>query len=233
MKQTFLICLLLAGTATISHAQEETEIREKKVVHHLGVQINELVRQVFNFNSSNATATNNNPYLLVYSINSINKGWGGRIGVGYTYRSFTDDDGVNRRETDINDMQLRVGIEKAFTLSGRWSTGIGVDGLYNLNDDRTRNVIRAFDTTTTITKTDITSFGGGLMGWIRYNISEKVVIGTETSFYFVTGDQKQDLSVTRRAQNTGMWETTVSKIDNELAEGIFRLPVAIYLMVRF
>lgn len=233
MKQTFLICLLLAGTATISHAQEETEIREKKVVHHLGVQINELVRQVFNFNSSNATATNNNPYLLVYSINSINKGWGGRIGVGYTYRSFTDDDGVNRRETDINDMQLRVGIEKAFTLSGRWSTGIGVDGLYNLNDDRTRNVIRAFDTTTTITKTDITSFGGGLMGWIRYNISEKVVIGTETSFYYVTGDQKQDLSVTRRAQNTGMWETTVSKIDNELAEGIFRLPVAIYLMVRF
>ena len=233
MKQTFLICLLLAGMATISHAQEETEIREKKVVHHLGVQINELVRQVFNFNSSNATATNNNPYLLVYSINSINKGWGGRIGVGYTYRSFTDDDGVNRRETDINDMQLRVGIEKAFTLSGRWSTGIGVDGLYNLNDDRTRNVIRAFDTTTTITKTDITSFGGGLMGWIRYNISEKVVIGTETSFYYVTGDQKQDLSVTRRAQNTGMWETTVSKIDNELAEGIFRLPVAIYLMVRF
>jgi hypothetical protein len=233
MKKTFLICLSLAGMATNSYAQDEPVIREKKVAHHVGVQINELVRQVFNFNSSSATAANNNPYLLVYSINSVNKGWGGRIGVGYTYRSFTDDDGVNRRETDINDMQLRAGVEKAFTLSGRWSTGIGIDGVYNLNDDRTRSVIRAFDTTTTITKTDIVSYGGGLMGWIRYNISEKVVIGTETSFYYVTGDQKQDLSVTRRSQTTGTWNTNVSKIDNELAEGIFRLPVAIYLMVRF
>src|SRR5688572_28910409 len=143
MKKTLLVCLFFIGLAADSNAQDETPVREKKVAHHLGVQMNELIRQVFNFNNSSAASANNNPYVLIYSLNSVRTGWGGRIGVGYTYRSFIDDDGVNRRETDINNMQFRLGLEKAFTLSGRWSTGIGLDGLYNLDDDRTRSVIRA------------------------------------------------------------------------------------------
>ena len=234
MKKPLLLFIATIALATSTYAQDETEMKERKLEHHVGVQINELLRQVFNL-SGNTTPVNNNPYLLVYSLNSARSGWGGRLGVGYTYRSFIDDDGVNRRETDINNMQLRLGVEKAFKLSGKWTAGMGVDGVYSMNDDRTRNVIRAFDTTTTITKTDISSIGGGAMGWIRYRISEMVEIGTETSFYYVTGDQRQDVSITKRDFNApgDPLRTTISKIDNKITEGTFRLPLAIYLFIRF
>lgn len=227
-----LLCLSLTGMVHASFAQQTAQPKEKKFEHHVGVQINELVRQIFNFSNSN-TNTNNNPYLLVYSINSVKSGWGARIGIGYTYRSFADDDGVTKKQTDINDAQIRLGVEKAFRLSGKWMTGVGVDGLYNINDDVTNSTVRSFDTTTTITDTRIDSYGGGVMAWLRYSISKNVVIGTETSFYYTTGKQKQEISVTQRNFGQQQWTTTVSKIDNNTSEASFRLPVAIYVLIKF
>src|ERR1043165_5313266 len=159
MKKTLLTFFSITGLFACTCAQTaKEENHEKKIQHHVGVQINELVRQVFNF--SNNTNTNNNPYLLVYSINSVKKGWGARIGAGYTYRSFTDNDGINRKETNINSIQLRLGGEKAFKLSDKWTTGIGIDGLYNLDENDTRSTTKALDTTLTVTRTKITGLGG-------------------------------------------------------------------------
>jgi len=230
MKKT-LLTLLSAGLATGAWAQEEATAGTKRIQHHVGVQINELIRQVFNFNNS-TTSTNNNPYLLVYSVNSVKKGWGGRLGIGYTYRSFTDDDGVNRKESNINSMQLRLGAEKAFRLSEKWSVGVGLDALYNRDNNDTRSTTKAFDTTLTVTTTKIQSYGGGAMGWLRYAVTDKVVIGTETSFYYVTGNQKQDISIASKSFGQPV-TTTSSKIDNDVEEGVFRMPVAIYLLIRF
>lgn len=231
MRKTLLTLFSFFGLFAYTSAQTvEKDGHEKRIQHHVGVQINELVRQVFNF--SNNTNTNNNPYLLVYSINSVKKGWGGRVGIGYTYRSFTDDDGINRKETNINSVQLRLGIEKAFQLSGKWSTGIGIDGLYNSDQNDTRSTTKAFDTTLTVTTTKINSLGGGLMGWLRYAITDKVVIGTETSFYYLAGNQKQNITITSKTFGQQV-TTTSSKVDNDVVEGIFRMPVAIYLFVRF
>ena len=233
MRKALLFICSFGGLITAAYGQsEETSDNSKKIQHHVGVQINELVRQVFNF--SNNSSSNTNPYLLVYSINSVKTGWGARMGIGYTYRSFTDDDGINHKETDINDINLRVGVEKAFQLSNKWSAGVGLDGLWNMDNDRTKSITRSFDTTTTITKNKMSSFGGGAMGWLRYNVTDKVVIGTETSFYYTTGQQDQEISITFREQGPGSpWSTKVTPIDNKVSQGVFSMPVAIYLLVRF
>lgn len=226
------LLILLSGCALVSFAQNAENASEKKFNHYVGVQINELIRQVFNFNNS-TSSTAVNPYLLTYSFNHTKTGLGGRLGIGYSYRSFTDDNGVNLRTSDINDMALRVGVEKAFTLSEKWNVGIGADFLYNLDKDLTRSTITSFDTTVTITDTRVSSIGGGAMGWLRYSFSPRLSIGTEASFYYVTGNQKSDMTITRKSFGQQQWTTTATKTSNDISEGVFRLPVAIYLLVRF
>jgi len=235
MRKSLLAALLFTAPAMHAFAQQSTDsgIKPAKYEHHIGVQMNELIRQVFNFN--NSSSTNNNPYLLMYSVNSVKTGWGLRLGLGYTYKSFTDDDGITRKESNLNDLRLRLGVEKAFRLSAKWTAGAGVDGVFATDDDKTTSVIRSFDSSTTVTKTNISSYGGGAMAWLRYNITPRVLIGTETSFYYSTGNQKQTISITQRDFGTPgqPFETTTSKIDNNNSQGIFSVPVAFYLIVRF
>src|SRR5688572_26884106 len=109
MKKTLIAAVMLL-TATVSYAQIADELpKEKRFNHHVGVQINELFRQVFNFNGN---AVNTNPYLFTYSVNHARTGWGLRAGIGYSYASLTDDDGITRRTSDLNDLQARFGFEK-------------------------------------------------------------------------------------------------------------------------
>lgn len=213
-----------------SQTENTPPVKQKRFHHQVGVQVNELIRQVFQFGNG-STSANNNPYLLVYHINTLKGGWGARLGVGYTYRSFTDNDAVNKRESDINNMQLRLGIEKAFQLSGKWTVGIGVDGLYNTDNNKTISTTKAQDTSVTVSTTEVRSMGGGAMGWLRYNLTDYIVLGTETSFYYLSGDQKQDISIARRGFN--QVTTSTSKTDNKTSEGVFRIPVALYLLIRF
>lgn len=233
MTKTLLAAMLLCTPAVHSFAQAEPDIKPARYEHHVGVQMNELVRQVFNFN--NSASTNNNPYLLMYSVNSVKTGWGLRLGVGYTYKSFTDDDGITRKESNLNDLRLRLGVEKAFRLSAKWSAGVGLDGILSTDDDKTTSVVRSFDSVTTVTKTNIMSLGGGGMAWLRYHITPRVLVGTETSFYYSSGQQKQTVSITQRdfSQPNQVYKTTVSTIDNTAAQGVFSVPVAFYLIVKF
>lgn len=241
MKKTLMAMVCVAVSAIAAKAQETTVITEptvkvKKLEHHVGVQVNELVRQVVNLNGNNNSA-NNNPYLLTYNINSIKTGWGLRLGVGCSFKSFATDDGITKNESDLNDKSLRLGVEKAFKLSERWSTGVGVDLLYSSNNDFTSVVTRSIsDTVTTKTNSVVGNFGGGVMGWLRFNITSRIQVGTEASFYYTAGNNKQEISVTQRAQ-TGPFPTTkvttTSKIDNNTTNGVINLPVALFLSVRF
>jgi hypothetical protein len=232
-----LLCLLsFAGLALNCYAQttdEENPDKEKKFNHHIGLQVNELIRQVFNFsNSSNNTV--DNPFVLTYNVNSTKTGWGARLGLGYSYRSLLDDDGITRRKTDINELNVRVGVDKAFELSKNWTAGVGVDFIVNINDDLTTSLVRSFDTTTTVTDAKISSFGGGPMVWLRYKVSGRVYLGTEASYYYLTGKDKQEITLTKRNFNLpgGPYQTTSSAVETDFHEGIIRVPVAIYLIVR-
>ena len=239
MKKYFLAAILFAGCLENAFAQTDATTapgtKEKKIDQYVGVQLNGLIRQVFNFNNSTAS-TVVNPYLLNYGINLHKTGWGLRLGLGYNYNSTANDDGITSSSTKINDFSARFGIEKAFKLSERWSAGAGLDGVYNKNDDNTSSTIHSFDTTTTATKTVVTSYGGGAMGWLRFHVTPKVLVGTEASFYYITGKQTNTVDVTTSTP-TGSGFSVVTTTETvskpSVSQGNFSSPIVFYLIVKF
>ena len=239
MKKTILCIALLAGYLDVCTAQTDasgTGVKKDKSYDQLvGVQLNGLIKQVFNFGNNNSN-TPVNPYLLTYSINSRKTGWGLRAGIGYNYNSTSSDDGITATTTKINDLSIRLGIEKAFMLSDKWSAGVGIDGVFNSNNDNTSNTVKQGDTTTTATKTDMSSFGGGPMGWLRFHVTDKVLIGTEASFYYVSGTQNTTIDVTRTTFIGGggtVTTTTETTSKPTISQGTFNSPLVFYIMVRF
>jgi len=241
MKKLTLLAVTLFISCSFSFAQTDSTIVRTLTQHryeqYVGVQMNLLVQQVLNFNNSSTTTsnTNNNPYLLVYSINSVKSGWGLRLGVGFNSNTATTNDGITATHNDITDMHYRLGIEKAFRLSPKWSAGVGLDGLYNSNNDNTTSTISSTDTTTTLTKTKIYSYGGGAMGWLRYHVTKRVLIGTESSFYYTTGKEKQTIAITSRNNQlfTRPVTTNTTATSNNTSQGQFSVPVTLYLIVKF
>lgn len=240
MKKTTLLSFLLIGGIATTYAQDNsitatTDLpkSEKMFEHQVGVQMNQLIRQVFNF--SNVATTNNNPYLLTYTLTHIKSGVGIRLGAGYEQRSFVDDDGVSSRDGKITDMNFRAGIEKSFKLGSGFTTGVGADFVMDKSTDDTKSLLRSVDTTKIVTKSTVNNIGGGAMAWLRYDISKKILVGTETSFYYRTGKIKQDVTVAKKDLTTPAqpWVETTTSLNNTQSEGIFSVPVVFYLIVRF
>ncbi len=236
MKKLALAVLLLAGSMNYSIAQNDAASKNEKLTdQYLGVQLNDLIRQVFNFNN-NTTSFNNNPYLLVYSVNSRKNGWGARIGVGYNYNSSSSSDGITSTDTKINDLHLRIGVEKLIKLADKWSAGAGFDLVYNNNDDHTVATVGGSSTggfpVVTDTKTTIQSYGGGPAAFLRYHITDRIQVGTEASFYYVTGHQNQAITVSD-PNNFGSNPTPPTNADNTVGQGTFSSPVVFFLTVKF
>lgn len=229
---TGMVCLL--ATTAIAQDTEVSAPKTKIFDHRIGVQANELIRQVFNFNNSSGN-TINNPYLLTYSLTLAKPGVGIRLGIGPDYNTFNDDDGITKVENNINKLNARIGLEKVFILSDKWSTGVGADFIYSNDVSYSKTLVRTFDSTLTDIATQEKSTGYGAMAWLRYHISPRIHIGTETSFYYRAGNVKQKIEIT---QNINTFpgttvQTTKDEVDNKLKEGIFRLPMVFYLVVMF
>ncbi len=237
MKKHLISAILLTGIASTSFAQSgdvmqataTTNKGDKMFEHQVGVQINGLINQVFNF-SNTTPATSTNPYLLTYNINSVKSGWGLRVGLGYTYGANSTNNGVNTNTSNINDGHFRLGIEKRFKLADNWTAGAGADFVYNTNNDNTTATTIAFDTVTTTTKTVVSSYGGGVMAWLRYNVTKNLTIGTETSFYYTTGKQKITIDI-NSTNSTTLQPPSVT--DNKVSNGAIALPIVFYLAVKF
>ena len=202
--------------------------REKTTDQYIGVQMNALINQVFNFNNNNTASANTNPYLVNYSINSRKTGWGMRVGVGYNYNSGSTNDGITATTTTLNDLEFRIGIDKAYKISKKWTAGVGLDFILNDNNDHTNSVVNSggFNgSETTDTRTTILSYGGGPMAWLRYHISERILIGTETSFYYSTGKTTQNITI----DGTSNTPTT----SDNTGQGTISTPIAFFLIVMF
>lgn len=231
MKKSILLGILFSGCVASAFAQSDAtapQKKEKMFDHYFGVQLNDLLRQIISFNNSTAAA-NNNPFLFTYNLNSRKSGWGIRAGVGATISSSTTNDNVTKRTTDIKDLQFRLGVEKRYELSPRWSTGIGVDGIVKVNNDHTVAVTNSTFEFTTDTKSDLTSIGGGVMGWLRYHITDRVLIGTETSFYFTSGKNKQTIIT---SDNSPQQSQTITNTNDTQADGHIAVPVTFYITVK-
>ena len=100
--------VLAASVFCFAAAFAQTDsIRVRKVDHFVGLQINELIRQIFNFDDNNNSVIDN-PYLLRYSFFFAKKKWGVHTGIGYRFNSLATKEANN--ETKVSQLFYRVGM---------------------------------------------------------------------------------------------------------------------------
>lgn len=193
--------------------------------HYIGVQINELTKQILSVNNSDIT--NDNPFLVTYQATDRKTGWGVRGGVGLLFSTAKTvvDPAPSGYSVKASKWlaQMRVGAEKTFNLAPRWSTGVGVDLVYryqkqSIKEDAQFGGYNA-DSTSTTNMTGI-----GAMGWLRYGITKRIFIGTETSFYYLAGKTKYSISY--------FGGPTTDDVNEKSTEAKFNMPVVFYLYVK-
>ncbi|MEO7989628.1 MAG: hypothetical protein ABI663_08815 [Chryseolinea sp.] len=204
---------LLFFSSSVFAQQDSTA---KTVNHYLGVQANQLIKQLFNL--SNSTSTVNNPYLLVYSCNSITTGWGLNVGFGYTYNELNNLDGL---ETKINNLFLRAGVEKKVNLGKKWILSGGFDMTVDnqKNSSKNNNNGNIFETETTSK-----GWGFGPRATLNYKITNRILLATECTYYFRAGKNSTKLTTPFDAPQETL---TKSK------QFLFTVPAVLIMIVKF
>lgn len=236
IKHLIFSCILFVKFTTIVEAQKANQLtdtaKDKRFEHYLGVQINPLLRQLLTI----GTVPNiNNPFLLNYSLNNAKSRWGIHAGVGFNLIQLKDNDDITDRKTLITTVSSRIGLDRYFDLSSRWQVGFGIDGIYQLSENITNTQVVSFDTIDVENRITNQRSGGGLRGFARFKLSERVMLGTESTLYYQFGFNKNESKITSRDFSLpGAPKITVSTSTvQQLIESQFSLPVAIYLVFKF
>ena len=214
----------------------------KRSTHqYLGLQANQLLNQLFNF-GNNAPAINN-PYLIIYSVNSVRTGVGLNTGMGYTVHSTDDKSDPNTsRSTTISSFSTRVGVEKKSLLGKKWQVSYGFYLLYNNEDDKTNITSQfQFNSNSSESNSNTSYFGFGPRVALNFFITEKILLGTEATYYFKSIKISQKITNTQTSifvdPNTGQQssQTTTSATNSSQKSTDFalNLPVALFLILKF
>jgi hypothetical protein len=217
------LVLLLIGHNLIAQQQPEedfvSEPAEKKAYHYIGIQANQLVRQIFNFGGNAGAITN--PYLVTYSVNGKASGLGFAMGIGYSSIQTKTNDAFSSTLSKINDIAFRGGVEKKSYLSRRWLAGWGVDILAESNKIETTTTINGGGQNPKVVSTT-SRYGFGPRFLINYQLHDKILVGTEASFYMKWIKQKQEVTGTT---GPGQPETELKQIG-------FTLPAVLFLVLK-
>jgi hypothetical protein len=130
MRKTLLFFIITLFTTPLAFSQTDTVVQHKiKFEHYAGVQMNELIRQVFNFNNS-TTNNNTNPYLQ--TTNYISER--GMMG-GYTYPRF-----FSRKNSHKKRRKTKYG-GSTFPLlnNARLGAEVAVSNIHNMINTSTGN----------------------------------------------------------------------------------------------
>ncbi len=224
MKRIIGLALCFCLITTVYAQDEETE-RVKKVDHYIGVQANYLLREILNLGGNNTILQN--PYGFVYHLNAKKSGYGFRLGIGPRIYSSTNRDGSAIITTNGYNFTGRVGFDKRIPLNNKWETGIGLDLLFNIENDKTVTDQANFQRFKSEIQTNNSHFGGGPMGYIRYFLRKNVLLGTEVSFYYLTGENKSKIKFTDEFGNVTTQTDDTDKFNN----GQLNLPISLYLFI--
>lgn len=214
MIRKFALLLPIMLLPILAAAQDEVA-PQRRANHYVGVQANQLIRQLFNFGG--ATAAINNPYLITYAVNSVRSGWGFNYGFGYTHREVREGDVFNPVETNINDFFMRLGVERKVPIGAKWMTSYGLDILQESQKNITRSNSQ-FGNFKSETREKGT--GLGLRFTLNYHISEKTLLGTEATYYYKSTKETRT--------GTGLTEET-----EKFKEFTFAVPIALFLVLKF
>lgn len=209
----FLACVF-SGTAQ--------DPKTKNSSHYVGVQVNQLIRQIFNF--SGGSSSINNPYLLTYAVNSTETGWGANFGLGYTFNEFNDGDAFTQRRTKINDFFFRVGFEKKSRFGKHWILSAGGDVLTDLQNNSTTTKQGGDPQFNAVTKNKSVGFGLGPRVTLNYEITDKMLVGTEATYYFK--------SIKNTIENNNGFGGS-DKTEEKLKRFQFNVPAVVFLILKF
>jgi hypothetical protein len=161
------------------------------------------------------------------------KGWGIDAGMGYTYNKTFETDGNVKKNNFINDLYFRLGPQKMLPLNRRFSAQIAFHLLYEiLNSDTQTESNFGSQITRVITKSSSVRYGCGPALGLRYRVSNRVLLGTEASYYFRKGQLKSDLRTETIFQGNIIQED-ISNTNNDLAQVVFNPPAVLFLVLRF
>jgi hypothetical protein len=227
------IALIMSGLFINTYAQnnnEQASTSVKKYNYYLGVQANELFRQLLPIGSSNNTSLLD-PYLLTFQMHSKRTNWGLRTAANYTLKNFVDEDAANKKVTNINMIHLKVGAEKFIHLGSRFNVGYGADVVWDFGQNYTVNELTAIDTTISTTNSITNAIGLGPGIRLTYQLSNRVHLGTEFGLYFVQNNNTTKFAIKSISQTTGTTQS-FEESTNSKANVNTRLPASLYLIIK-
>jgi len=241
MNKIFLCCIfsaLFIATTSASAQQADTT----KILHHyVGIQANQLLKQLINLNNTNTLISN--PYLLTYSLYSARCHWGIETGFGYNYQRSKDKLSTADQESKINETFYRFGIAREFGMGKRWMASAGIDYIGSYQLDKTfsftvTEFIPQKDSTASVSTTITKVKGEGVQLRLAYALSSHIMLSTEATFYFTTTNKKSNVLVSDTFTNTSFPDQnfyTLSSSNTETEESAFNItvPVAIFLTIKF
>jgi hypothetical protein len=191
----------------------------KKTAHYIGLQANQLVRQLLSFGGNNSAITN--PYALTYSVNSKATGFGFATGIGYSSVQSKNSDVFTSTTSKVNDFAWRFGLEKKTYILRNWLLSFGGDVLIEANKAETTTTNGPGNPSTSVTTKEKRS-GFGPRVSLNYQLNNKLFIGTEASYYFKWTNHTQE--------TTGM--SLPNPPSSSLKSSSFTLPAVLFLILK-
>ncbi len=180
MKQFFLYIITIGFTFHLS-AQDKIPKNEFNV---------NATGFVANYFSLGSGPSSNNPYIFGYKRLFENSAFR----TGFNYNSRSSNTLVNPQQPRSNfsskNIDIRIGFEFRKPLSNKFMWFYGIDATSNYNLNKSKNVQTFFKGSfneTSVTQLSLnsgTSFGGGPIAGLQWNISKKIVLFTEARAYF-------------------------------------------------
>lgn len=196
--------------------------------HYIGVQINELTRQILSVNNSDVT--NNNPFLLTYQLTDRRTGWGLRGGIGYSMSKMNSESNQLSNsysfKTNTEIFNIRAGFEKKYTLADHWEAGAGIDLIYRYN--RQTGSYTSYGSNVYDSSSRTNMYGAEAMAWLRYGFTKRIFVGTEMSYYYLTGTSKTKITDGYPPYGGLGTDTKTKSTDSR-----FNLPVTFYFIIKF
>ena len=223
-----------------SFGQISDTLNKKGVNHFVGVQANALLKQLFNLSNNNTNPAN--PYVLTYAFISKKNGWGAHIGLGYESKKIKDVLSPSNKISKSQNLAVRVGVEKRITLGKKFSASFGFDCLKNntfssTNSTNVTNIQSGIDSSISVVNSSAKGYGAGFQLGINYAVTEKILLGTETSYYFMKENERENSTTTSYLRSFFQGQSNSASYTNSNTElktkkfGL-NLPVVIYLIIK-
>jgi hypothetical protein len=223
MKKTKLfIALCLVSHFVLAQTTTENSV-EKQPKNEIGINASLFFRQFMNITNSNATLPDN-PFMVTYKHHFNEFVLRGGVGIVFKSTTETNPKFLDTRRVFKDSINFRIGIEKHFPiykkLIGYW--GVDLVGAYSKNDlriDSGFDVVSTFDATT--------SYGGGGVFGIEYQVVKRFSFGTEAAYYYLhqISEEKARFSNNPEFNNTG------KKVVSNRTQ--FLPPLSIFMIMKF